>query len=103
MQPVPNTPKPSWTADAMAKAECITDTWEVIKAYAGRAAEWVLFVCMIINIIEMLPEVNLSTSITNTVLGIQVVMLDIGGLSLSTMSAHARLLGDLKAAKRAET
>jgi hypothetical protein len=93
----------NWKDAALVKAEAITDAWEVVKAYAGRAAEWVLFFCMIINIIEMLPEVNLSTSFTNTVLGVQVVMLDIGGLSLSTMSAHARLMGDLKAAKRAGT
>ncbi len=92
-----------WKDAALAKAEAITDAWEVVKAYAGRAAEWVLFVCMIINIVEMLPEVSLPTSITNAVLGVQVVMLDIGGLSLSTMSAHARLMGDLKAAKRAGT
>lgn len=93
----------NWKDAALAKAEAITDAWEVVKAYAGRAAEWVLFVCMIINIVEMLPEVSLPTSITNAVLGVQVVMLDIGGLSLSTMSAHARLLGDVKAAKRAGT
>lgn len=92
-----------WKDAALAKAEAITDAWEVAKAYAGRAAEWVLFVCMIINIVEMLPEVSLPTSITNAVLGVQVVMLDIGGLSLSTMSAHARLMGDVKAAKRAGT
>ena len=90
-----------WKHVALAKAETITDAWEVVKAYAGRAAEWVLFVCMIINIVEMLPEVNLSTSITNTVLGVQVVMLDIGGLSLSTMAAHARLMGDAMAARTA--
>ncbi len=94
---------PHWKDAALAKAESITDAWEVVKAYAGRAAEWVLFVCMIINIVEMLPEVSLPTSITNAVLGVQVVMLDIGGLSLSTMSAHARLMGDVKAAKRAGT
>jgi hypothetical protein len=93
----------NWKDAALAKAEAITDAWEVVKAYAGRAAEWVLFVCMIINIVEMLPEVSLPTSVTNAVLGVQVVMLDIGGLSLSTMSAHARLMGDLKAAKRAGT
>src|SRR5215472_7174915 len=102
MQPVLKH-KPHWKDAALAKAEAITDAWEVVKAYAGRAAKWVLFVCMIINIVEMLPEVNLSTSITNAVLGVQVVMLDIGGLSLSTMSAHARLMGDEKAAKRAGT
>jgi hypothetical protein len=93
--------KPHWKDAALAKAEWITDAWEVVKAYAGRAAEWVLFICMSINIVEMLPEVSLPTSMTNTVLGIQVVMLDIGGLSLSTMAAHVRALGDVKAAKKA--
>ncbi len=92
-----------WKDAALAKAEAITDAWEVVKAYAGRAAEWVLFVCMIINIVEMLPGVTVAQWVLNLVLGVQVVMLDIGGLSLSTMAAHARLMGDLKAAKRAGT
>ena len=92
-----------WKDAALAKAEAITDAWEVVKAYAGRAAEWVLFVCMIINIIQMLPGVAVARWVLNLVLGVQVVMLDIGGLSLSTMSAHARALGDVKAAKRAGT
>jgi hypothetical protein len=92
-----------WKDAALAKAEAITDAWEVVKAYAGRAAEWVLFVCMIINIVQMLPGVAVARWVLNLVLGVQVVMLDIGGLSLSTMSAHARALGDVKAAKRAGT
>ena len=101
MQPVTTTPKPSWKAAAMAKAECITDTWEVIQAYMGRAAEWVLFVCMIINSIEMLPGVHLAGWMLNLVLSIQVVMLDIGGMSLASMATHAREHGDEEAAKKA--
>lgn len=44
----------------MSKAEAITDAWEVAKAYAGRVAEWVLFLCVIINIIEMLPGIAMA-------------------------------------------
>jgi hypothetical protein len=104
MQSIPlttKTPIPHWKDAALQKAEIITDTWEVVKAYAGRAAEWVLFLCMIVNIVEMLPGVSLPATMTNTVLGIQVVMLDIGGMSLSTMAAYIRALGDAEAAKKA--
>jgi hypothetical protein len=101
VSPAANAHTPHWKDAALQKAEVITDTWEVVKAYAGRAAEWVLFLCMIVNIVEMLPGVNLPATMTNTVLGIQVVMLDIGGMSLSTMAAHIRALGDAEAAKKA--
>jgi hypothetical protein len=92
-----------WKDAALAKAEAITDAWEVVKAYAGRAAEWVLFVCMIVNIVEMLPGVTVAQWVLNLVLGVQVVMLDIGGMSLSSMAAHAKDQGDEAAAKKAGT
>src|SRR5260370_28904858 len=101
VSPAANAHTPHWKDAALQKAEVITDTWEVVKAYAGRAAEWVLLLCLIVNIVEMLPGVNLPATMTNTVLGIQVVMLDIGGMSLSTMAAHIRALGDAEAAKKA--
>jgi len=104
MQPVPsptNAYKSHWKETALQKAEVITDVWEVVKAYAGRAAEWILFLCMIANIVEMLPGVSLPAILTNTVLSIQVVMLDIGGMSLGTMAAHIREQGDTEAAKKA--
>jgi hypothetical protein len=91
----------NWKDAALAKAEAITDAWEVVKAYAGRAAEWVLFVCMIVNIIEMLPGVLVAQWVLNLVLGVQVVMLDIGGMSLSSMALHAKERGDEAAAKSA--
>ncbi len=99
------TPQPrsaaNWRDAAIAKSEIITDAWEVTKTYAGRIAEWVLFLCMIANIIEILPGVALWSALSNIVLGVQVVMLDIGGFSLASMADHARSQGDERAAKRA--
>ena len=85
----------------MARSEIITDAWEVTKTYAGRIAEWVLFGCMIMNIIEILPGVTLWPALSNIVLGTQVVMLDVGGFSLASMGDHARQQGDEQAARRA--
>lgn len=105
MQPVQinsNAQTQSWKEAAIERAEGITDAWEVVKAYMGRAAEWVLFLCMIINIIEMLPGVAIAQWILNIVLGVQVVMLDIGGMSLSSMAAHAKEQGDEAAANKAD-
>ena len=85
----------------MARSEIITDAWEVTKTYAGRIAEWVLFACMLMNIIEILPGVTLWPALSNIVLGTQVVMLDVGGFSLASMGDHARQQGDAQAARRA--
>ena len=91
----------SWKETALAKSEMITDAWEVTKTYAGRIAEWVLFGCMIMNIIEILPGVTLWPAISNIVLGTQVVMLDVGGFSLASMGDHARQQGDARTARKA--
>ena len=91
----------SWREAALARSEIITDAWEVTKTYAGRIAEWVLFGCMVMNIIEILPGVTLWPSVSNIVLGTQVVMLDVGGFSLASMGDQARRQGDERAARRA--
>ena len=67
MQPVPNAYAHHWKSAALKNAEVITDAWEVAKAYASPAAEWVLFLCMIANIITMLPGMVVPTCITNLV------------------------------------
>ena len=90
-----------WRERALSRAEAITDAWEVTKAYAGRIADWILFGCMVMNIIEILPEVSLPPAVSNLVLGVQVVMLDIGGFSLTSMGEYAREQGDERAARRA--
>lgn len=92
-------PTASWREAALARSEIITDAWEVTKTYAGRLADWVLFVCMVMNIIEIL--VTLPSALSNIVLGTQVVMLDIGGFSLASMADQARGQGNERAARRA--
>jgi|SRR5450755_1104594 hypothetical protein len=91
----------SWRDTAIERSEGITDAWEVTKTYAGRLAEWILFLCMIANIIEMLPGVALAAWLTNTIMGVQVVMLDVGGFSLASMGDQARENGDERAANKA--
>ncbi|SRR6266581_507817 len=92
-----------WKERALEHAEAITDSWEVTKAYAGRLAEWILFLCMIFCIVEILPGVTLYPWLSNTILGIQAVTLDVGGFALSSMADHARLSGDITSAKKADT
>ena len=89
----------NWREAALAKSEIISDAWEVTKTYAGRIAEWILFLCMVMNILEIL--VTLPTTLSNIVLGTQVVMLDVGGFSLATMGEQAREQGDERAAHKA--
>jgi hypothetical protein len=91
-----------WKDRAIAKSEAITDAWEVTKVYAGRLAEWVLFGCMIANIIEILPGVSLWPFVSNFVLGTQSITLDVAGFGLASMADHARANGDEQAAGRAE-
>ncbi len=90
-----------WRDIAIAKSEIITDAWEVTKAYSARIAEWVLFICMIFNIVEILPGVHLLSAVSNAVLATQVVALDIAGFGLASMADHARRMGNEAAAKRA--
>lgn len=89
-----------WKNQAMIHAEAITDAWEVTKSYAARLAEWVLFVCMILNIVEILPDVGLPESVSNIVLAVQAVTLDVAGFGLTSMADHAKALGDEAAARK---
>jgi hypothetical protein len=89
----------TWREAALAKSEIISDAWEVTKTWAGRLAEWILFGCMVANIIEIMTTIPVAVS--NIILGTQVVMLDVGGFSLATMGEHAREQGNERAARKA--
>jgi hypothetical protein len=90
----------TWKDRAMIHSEAITDAWEVTKAFAARLAEWILFICMILNIIEILPGVGLSAAVSNAVLAVQAVTLDIAGFGLTSMADHAQNMGDTKNARK---
>jgi predicted nucleic acid-binding Zn-ribbon protein len=85
-----------WRDTAIQKSEVISDAWEVAKAYAARVAEWILFFCLIANILEIFPI--FPDWFGNIVLIIQSITLDIAGFGLATMGDHARRCGNEKAA-----
>lgn len=91
-----------WRDRAITVSEAISDAFEVLKAYGARIAEWVLFFCLIANIIEIFPLPEPFANVFgNIVLGIQSVTLDVAGFGLTSMGAHARRRGDEKAANKA--
>ncbi len=91
-----------WKQAAMQRAERLTDIWDIVKAWAGRAAEIVLTVCMFAQLIGMLPGVNYPMFVNNTILGVQIVMLDFGAFALAPLIEHARQIGQEQAAQKAE-
>lgn len=93
-----------WRDRAIAVSEAISDGFEVVKAYGARLAEWILFFCLIANILEIFPLPEpFASMFGNIVLGVQSVTLDVAGFGLTSMGAHARRRGDEKAAKKAST
>src|SRR6266498_3450093 len=88
-----------WRDRFIARSEGISDAWEVGKAYGARVAEWILFVCLFANILEMFPL--LPDWFGNAVLIVQAITLDIAGFGLTTMGEHARRQGNEKAARTA--
>ncbi len=88
-----------WKDRAMTGSQVITDAWDVTKTYMARLAEWVLFGCMVMNIVEILPGVVLPNLVTNLVLSVQAITLDVAGFGLASMADHARDMGDMQAAR----
>jgi uncharacterized membrane protein YkvA (DUF1232 family) len=94
--------EPHWRDQLIAKSEAISDAWQVALAYAGRSAEIILFLCMFINIVEMVPTIHVWEGLSNGTLIVQMITLDVAGFGLSSMAKHVRLSGDEETAKKAE-
>src|SRR5215472_6210936 len=92
-------PSKNWKSKAMRKAEVISDTFEVFKAWLAHFANWILFFCLIGNILQTV--VSLGSEMAGTLLCIQCVMLDVAGASLYTMAQHAKSQGNEKGARLA--
>lgn len=91
-----------WRDRAITASEVISDAFEVLKAWGARIAEWVLWFCLIANIIEIFPlPATFAAVFGGVVLGTQSVTLDIAGFGLTTMGDHARRRGDIASAKKA--
>lgn len=90
-----------WKDRLIARAEAISDAFDVAKAYGAHIANWVLFFCLIANLIEMVsPAFQAMAGMV--IVGIQSIMLDIAGFGLTAMAASARRRGDNKSALKAD-
>lgn len=78
----------SWRDRAIERSRVLTDGFEVALTWAGGLADWILFLCLVSNIIEVLAHLA-GTPFSNIVMGTQSVLLDIGGFALLTMAVHA--------------
>jgi hypothetical protein len=91
-----------WRDRAIGASEGISDAFEVLKTYGARLADWILFFCLIGDILEIFPLPEpFATTFGNIVLGAQVITLDIAGFGLTSMGDHAERRGDSKSARKA--
>lgn len=88
-----------WRDRAISALSIISDGFEVFKAAGAHVAEWVLWFCLVANLLEMFP-LPLPSWYGVTVIAIQSVMLDVAGFGLTSMAASAKRRGDLEAAKK---
>lgn len=75
-----------WKNTAIQKSGFLSDLWDVFISYGGRAAGWILFGCMLCNIIQVIPGVTVPQAIISLVMGVQIVTLDIAGFGLNTIA-----------------
>ena len=78
----------SWRDRAIERSRILTDGFEVALTWAGAIADWILFLCLVANIVEVLAKLG-GTPFSNIVMGTQSILLDIGGFALLTMAVHA--------------
>lgn len=89
-----------WRDRAIGAAEVISDGFDVVKAYGAHIANWVLFFCLIANLIEMVSP-GFEAFAGLAVIGVQSISLDIAGFGLTAMAASAKRRGDEKSARKA--
>src|SRR5947209_19572988 len=78
----------SWRDRAIERSRVLTDGFEVALTWSGAVADWILFLCLVANIVEVLAKLG-GTPFSNIVMGTQSVLLDIGGFALLTLAVHA--------------
>lgn len=89
-----------WRDRAITAAEVISDAFDVAKAYGAHVANWVLWFCLLANLIEMVSAA-FEAFAGMAIVGIQSISLDVAGFGLTAMAASAKRRGDEKSAKKA--
>lgn len=89
-----------WRDRAITAFESISDAFDVFKAFGAHVANWVLFLCLVANLIEMVsPAFQALAGLP--IVGVQSISLDIAGFGLTAMAASAKRRGDNKSANKA--
>jgi len=89
-----------WKDRAITASEAISDAFDVAKAYGAHIANWVLFFCLVANLVEMVsPDLQAFAGLA--IVGVQSISLDIAGFGLTAMAASAKRRGDEKSARKA--
>ncbi len=89
-----------WKDHAIAAAETISDAFDVAKAYGAHIANWVLFFCLVANLIEVVSP-GFEALLGMAIVAVQSISLDIAGFGLTAMAASAKHRGDEKSALKA--
>jgi hypothetical protein len=89
-----------WKDRAITAAETISDAFDVAKAYGAHIANWVLFFCLVANLIEMVSP-GFEALFGLAVVAVQSISLDIAGFGLTAMAASAKHRGDDRSALKA--
>jgi hypothetical protein len=92
-----------WRDREIARSETISDAWQVFLAYAGRGAEIILFICMAVSLVQMIPGITLPDTFTGVVFVIQMITLDVAGFGLTSLAKAVGRMGDAETARRAGT
>lgn len=90
-----------WKETSIKRAEGITDALEVALAYSARVSEWIILLCILLSVSQALPGVQFPLWASNVILWLQIITLDIAGLSLMALEKNARANGNTKAANTA--
>lgn len=78
----------NWSARAIERAENITKAYEVMKAWLAHVASFVLFGCLIANIVQIVSP--LPDAVIGGIVIVEAIGLDVAGLGLLTLAKHAR-------------
>jgi hypothetical protein len=89
-----------WRDRLIAKASFLSDVWQVVLAWGAAAAEWIIYLCMFANILELF--ITFSPGLANGILATQSITLDVAGFGLASMASHALRYGNEEAAKKAQ-
>jgi hypothetical protein len=73
-----------WKQKAINKTGTIADAFSVFIAGGGNLAIWILFLCLVANIIQVV--ISVPDPIANGILVVQVITLDIAGFGLKTIA-----------------